>query len=868
MADRRIGILIIPGTMGSVLKQEGKKVWPINYGSYEHYANTLTPVSKEVEPARLLITYQRLKLALQHNFPTVTEFIYDWRVNNIDHISLLKGKINSMDVDEVYIVAHSMGGIISKLCLNEYKDDPEIKKVKKLITLGTPWKGSMESVRTLLYGSRVPDKYLKFIDKEAAKKVCKHFPSVYQLLPTNDFLSRLKAIDCVPYFLNDRYFDEFDDFFQGVMHEEFSENHSFDGVFNDYYKLLHQDISDDVELHEIIGVGKPTIKIICENTRKEPYVYYDEGDGTVPLLSAYSNLSERENYFAYFVNGASHNGMPYKGEILTLIKDIIHGNEFHQNDSIFNDLDSAYYKKFSGYISKIACPVDISIRDNDGNIIYGNIETIDSDEIRDLMQTDYEVDDIGSTTYVIFNDNDETSIDNFNGLVIDAYDKGLTSISLEKYEDGQITERKAFKAFEIDVDLQAEFLLKEETEQSSLVLKKDGEIQKTLELDDVAIDEGQVELPSTSIDFSGEHLKYLDEKEVYIGKDSITLHVTDIVAGDFEPKQTHILINDVEYIIEDGSLNLDADILAHGKNEIEYFTIDEYDYTEKKKKVTLYYFHNVASKVEFLFKDQFYLVHLTEDAVYSRVASAYGLQGIKPDYNFKNTEGVAGYQVVYHGIDREVEIKYVDFFGEEASFHFIIDEKIAKKIVKGSAAVSDVEKFVEKLNLEDVKYQFRIKQKVGNHKVLNDIHLSKCHALEISSETSFVQIIKNVELDVSFETSSEHISINSDIENYDFIFKVLDIDQQYVLDLELTSRFTFTIDEGPQKENREIVENFEVEYLPGSGSYKLVLALKNLKELLSGYWKPENKILGIAKLEIISVKNSASIRSMNIKIAQ
>ncbi|PGB72982.1 lipase/acyltransferase domain-containing protein [Bacillus wiedmannii] len=868
MTDRRIGILIIPGTMGSVLKQEGKKVWPINFGSYEHYANTLTPLEKEVEPSHLLFTYKRLKKELKRNFPIVTEFIYDWRLNNTEHLDLLRKTISSMDVDEVYIVAHSMGGIISKLCLNEFKEEPEIKKVKKLITLGTPWKGSMEAVRTLLYGSQVPEKYWKYIGKDAAKRICKQFPSVYQLLPTSSFLDRLKSINCVPYFFNDSYFDEFDGFFQGVLQEEFSKYHSFDSVFNEYYSLLNQEIADDIELHEIIGLGKRTIKIICENSRKEPYVYYDEGDGTVPLLSAYSNLRDVENYSAYFVNGASHNGLPWKKEIIDLIKDIINDNEFTPNDSIFNDLDSAHYKKFSGYISKIACPVDISIRDNDGNIIYGNIETIDPDEIKDLMQTDYEVDEVGSTTYVIFNDNDGTSIDNFNGLVIDAYDKGLTSISLEKYEEGEITERKAFKAFEIDVDLQAEFLLNEETEQSSLVLKKDGEIQKTLELDDVAIDEDQVKLPSTSIEFSGEHLKYLDEKEVYIGKDIITLHVTDIVAGDFEPKQTHILINDVEYIIEDGSLNLDADILAHGKNEIEYFTIDEYDYTEMKKKVTLYYFYNVTSKVEFLFKDKFYLVHLTEDEMYSKAASVLGFPGIRPNYTFNNMDGVAGDHVVYHGIDRELKIKYVDFFEEEASFNFTIDEEIAKKIVKGSAAVSDVQKFVEKLNLEDAKYQFRIKQKIGNHKVLNDTHLSKCHALEISSETSFVEIIKNVELDVSFETSSEHISIKSDIENYDFIFKVLDIDQQYVPDLELTSRFTFTIDEGPQKEKREIVENFEVEYLSGSGSYKLVLTLNNLKELLSGYWKPENKILGVAKLEIISVKNSATIRSVNIKIAQ
>lgn len=389
LSENRVGILIIPGTMGSVLKQDGKKVWPIHYGTYEDYDKKLIPISNKVEASRLLITYVYLKEALKCNFPVVEEFIYDWRLDNTDHSSLLKDKISLMDVDEVYIVAHSMGGIVSKLCLNEYRDDPEIKKVKKLITLGTPWKGSMDSVKTLLYGSRIPQKILRFIDKEGSKDICKHFPSVYQLLPTESFLNHLKSINYVPFFFNDCYYDEFEDFFQGVLQDTFSENHNFDAVFNKYYEFLNAEIDEDIELHEIIGTGKPTIRMICENARQEPYVHYDEGDGTVPLISAYSNLEGRQNYSAYFVNKAGHNGLPSNIKIVDLIKDIINGREFTPNESIFNDLNSPHYQKFSGYISKIACPVDISIRDKNGNIIYGNIETIDDEEIKKLMQVDY-----------------------------------------------------------------------------------------------------------------------------------------------------------------------------------------------------------------------------------------------------------------------------------------------------------------------------------------------------------------------------------------------------------------------------------------------------------------------------------------------
>lgn len=867
MSGTRIGVLIIHGTMGSVLKKEGKKIWPLHNGTQDHYVSSLTPLTTAVEPSHMLVTYQALKLALKLKFDIVEEFVYDWRLNNLDHSSLLKSKIAGMNVDEIHIVAHSMGGIIAKICLNEHEGDADLSKVKKLITLGTPWKGSMESVKTLLYGSRIPQKYLTFIEKEASREISTHFPSVYQLLPSEDFLRELKTVNCVPYFLNDSYYDKFEDFFKGVLHDKFAQNHLYDRVFNEYYELLNKDIAADIELHEIIGTGKPTVRMICENTRKEPYVSYDEGDGTVPLFSAYSNLENRDNYFAYFVNKASHNGLPLNIDIIQLVKDIIREKEFSPDDSIFNDLESDHYQKFSGYISKVACPVDISIRDKDGNIIYGNIETINEEEIRDLLQKDYEVDNIGSTTYVIFDESDETNISNFNGLVIDAYDKGLTSISLEKYENGKITKRKAFKTFEIDTSLQAELILDKDTEESSLILKKDGEIQDTFHLDDISIDEEKLNLPTTFISFSGDNYFRFKNDDIYFGKDLITMQIDKIIPGDFKPKQTFVLINGKEYVVENNVLDFNSTVLSHGKNEIEIFTIDEYDYSEAKRKIIFYYFHQVTSKVNFLFRDKYYLAHLEEDAVYSRIATTYELTNSLPVYKYNNEDGLTGNQVIYHDIERALEIIYTDIFDNEVKLNFVIDEKAIKKIIKGAATVTDVQKFTEKLNLENPTYLFHL-GKSGNYTVLNDHNLNGSQSFEIFSETSSLHIFKNVELDISFETLSEHISLSSEEGSYNFVFKVLDIDQQYVRDLSLTGEVTFFIENGPGKDSKEFKEKYEVEYIPSSGSYKLTMDLKGIIDLLEGYWRPEEKVLSTAKLEIINSKNKAVIRGLDLKIAK
>lgn len=867
MADKRIGVIVVHGTMGSALQKEGKKVWPINNADFVHYDRSLLPLDNGIEPSHLLITYKMMLEFLNHNFDVVKDFIYDWRLNNLEHTSLLKDTIRTMDVDEVHIVAHSMGGIISKLCINEFKEEPEIKKIKKLITIGTPWKGSMESVKTLLYGSRVPQKYLTYINKETSKHVSPKFPSVYQLLPNEEFLNYLKSTNCVPYFLNDKYFDSFNEFFEGVLQEEFLKYHIIEKTFNEYYDLLKQDLPEDIELHEIIGAGKPTIRMICENTRSEPDAHYAEGDGTVPLFSAYSNLTDRRNYFPYFVNKGSHVGMTSNPLVIGLVKKIIKGEEFVPNYTIFNDLSSSYYKPFNGYISKIACPVEISIKDKDGRIIYGDIETINDEEIKELLQVDYSIEDVGSTTYVIFDDESDTNIANFEGMVIDAYAQGLTSVGLDKYENGELVSKKAFKTFEIKPELQAELILnKEEAGSSSLILKQDKRILDTLKLDELLVNDSEVKLPDTTISFAGDNLIHLKEDDVYLGKDTLSLNVVNVEEGTFKAQHTFVIINNHEFLLEGNSLELNEQVLSHGKNKIEYFTVDEYDYTEVRKVVTFYYFHDIVSKVELFFNDKFYTVKLSEDEIYEAVCKTYNLTRIEyPNYKFDNEDGVTGYQVVYHDLKRKLQVDYVDIFDEELNMELTIDEDLARKIIKGAATVSDVEEFTKNLNAINPKYQFR-SNKSGNHQKLNDANLNRAHTIEIIDDNIDVKIIKNVELEVSFESLSEHIYIQGEHNQYEFAFKVMDIDQQYVRDLDLAGKITFTINDPSGEKN--FTEEFKVEYMNQSASYKFTLDTKVIKELIGEYWNPKDKILSVAVIEIVNNNNEATIRSLEVKIAQ
>ncbi|MDA2275492.1 hypothetical protein CBR59_28210 [Bacillus thuringiensis] len=865
MSNKKIGVIVIHGTMGSVLtKDESTKVWPVIIGSSDHYKKHLLPLPKEnedgIEPTKMLITYSVLTRSLTESF-IVSEFLYDWRKNNTEHIGLLKEEIEKLDADEIHIVAHSMGGIIAKLCLSTFKDEECIKKVKKLITIGTPWKGSMDAVKTLLYGSKIPEmKLLTFLTKECSKEISKYFPSVYQLLPNKEFLSILKSENFIPYKLKGKEYDDFDQFYIDILKEDFESNHSYSEVLDNYYQLLNEEIPSSIEMHEIIGTGRPTLKTISENAREEPSALYDEGDSTVPLFSAYSQLEgTRANYYPYFVNKGIHNLMPAYPSVILLIKDIINEIPFTPKSEIFNDLNSAHYKKFNGSIGKIACPVEVSITDSAGNIIYGNIETINEEEIKELLQADYKVNTIGTTTYVIFDNDDETNIENYDSLIIEAYDKGLTSISFDEYKDGKLTNRNAFKTFEIDTKMSATVNLSPDIKESSLVLETQG-TKETLHLEEIAVSESTIEPPFTRIELDGEFLLPRGNN-LYFAKGELSLKASEIIKKTYEPKQTIVLINGKEQVAnEEGVYVLNSNNLTHGKNDIHYFSIDEFDYTENKKEIILYYFEKTTTNVEFFFSDKLYIIHLGEDPKYSSIANTYEFTRAEPTYQFDKQEGVTGRHVVYNNITRNLKVHYTDIFGDEVKYEYVIDEKLAKKIIHGSATVSEVEKFVELLNLGDVSYQFHPK-KQGNFTTLNDSNLNlSLEKFEISSEHTLIEIKKNVEQTVSFESMAEHIKISKDTK-YNFVFKVIDFSKTYVPDLFLKALFYVTIKEKPL-----LIEEIEINYNEELYSYAFSLNFNKSHEIFDSYWEGSSNILSNGTLEVIDNNRKTTLRTIDLQI--
>ncbi|OJJ21069.1 hypothetical protein BKI52_10890 [marine bacterium AO1-C] len=132
--------------------------------------------------------------SLKGTLPTklLVAFAYDWRVENEKSALELQKTLNQIDSIykndyEVYLVAHSMGGMVGRCYLETgiAKNDAVLNNISAFITLGTPHLGAplalnailgnMQNFRSVNLGTVIQ----QFVDDS-------DFPSTYQLLPLAD----------------------------------------------------------------------------------------------------------------------------------------------------------------------------------------------------------------------------------------------------------------------------------------------------------------------------------------------------------------------------------------------------------------------------------------------------------------------------------------------------------------------------------------------------------------------------------------------------------------------------------------------------------------------------------------------------------
>jgi hypothetical protein len=211
-------LVVLPGIMGSVLEKDGRVLWDVSGSAMIRAIRNLGSTAKQlalagdspdsenlgdgIRATRLIKDvqlipgfwkidgYTKLASALQSAFElrageNYFEFPYDWRRDNrasagrlsrLARRAVTRWRERSGNADaKLCILAHSMGGLVARHfveCMEGWT------LTRRLITFGTPFRGSLNALNILANGLSV-----RAVNLDSFSEMARTFTSVYQLLP-------------------------------------------------------------------------------------------------------------------------------------------------------------------------------------------------------------------------------------------------------------------------------------------------------------------------------------------------------------------------------------------------------------------------------------------------------------------------------------------------------------------------------------------------------------------------------------------------------------------------------------------------------------------------------------------------------------
>jgi len=317
-------VVVIHGIMGGRLASvnatgDEDLVW-VNYlrlvaGRISDFA--LDSNGESLDPSISIVTkglldeYMPLVFELSRRW-RVLPFAFDWRLDIDNSAAVLNREISQWANGEpVHIVAHSMGGLVSRRFMQKFpetwqamKDPFDLKRGGRLIMLGTPNKGSF-AISFVLTGQEKLLKKLALFDlkhdmKELLETV-NTFPGSYQMLPSprlNPGDDRLRLFDAATWggFPVPRKYLELGRRFQEEMDQ----------------------VQDPDRLVYVAGYNQPTpSRIRIDGPGNFSYQETLDGDGRVP-----HELGLLPGVPSFFVEEA-HGDLPSNEQVLAGIHDLL-----------------------------------------------------------------------------------------------------------------------------------------------------------------------------------------------------------------------------------------------------------------------------------------------------------------------------------------------------------------------------------------------------------------------------------------------------------------------------------------------------------------------------------------------------------------
>jgi pimeloyl-ACP methyl ester carboxylesterase len=202
-------VIVVPGIVGSRLCEAGpdgkpgKQLWGAGLfymGRMAQLALPLQPgaAEKKIVPCGLLDSFGVLGPFDVDVYTALVDFLksggyregadlfifdYDWRRSNFDSAAALRAKIAEVKAktgkDKVAIVAHSMGGIVSRVHLQSLAGAGD---VETMVFFGTPHQGAPQVLRTAEKGwGFIPNLFVGGDD--VIRETMFTWPSAYEILP-------------------------------------------------------------------------------------------------------------------------------------------------------------------------------------------------------------------------------------------------------------------------------------------------------------------------------------------------------------------------------------------------------------------------------------------------------------------------------------------------------------------------------------------------------------------------------------------------------------------------------------------------------------------------------------------------------------
>ncbi len=528
-------------------------------------------------------------------------FPYDWRLDIRDivdnsYTSLNKSLKDMIDEilektgsEKIDIVAHSMGGLISKYYIKNYGQD----KVDDFIDITTPHLGSPDALKILMSGDDmgIGAKGLSFLNKNKVKEISQNMPSVYQLLPSQSYFST--SLPDYNYYIDD--LDDYDDNnIKGRLSFEESNNFIKNTGRNSYVMdrsvNIHDEIdsfnSEDygVETYNVVGCGIPTVgKIFTLGKQNESDPEFDiayiNGDGTVPQRSAEALVSKN----TYYKTGIKHPIISSSDGVKELVFSLLENNIESFDYSSFNTISttSDNCKLPNGTTLSFHSPVDVHIYDELGNHTGPDINGDIENGIDEISYNIFE-----NNKFVFLPEGKEYEIK------LQATDIGSFSSHIKKIEEGGIVSTSYFSTIPLNsTSTKANVIIKDDIQTIELDKNGDGLIEQIIKPSSIIIGDSLVDrdTPITAVNF----INIKESENSWYSRDvEIMFNATDTESGIL--KTEYSLDNGINYIQATSSIKLSKE----GENKILYRSIDKAGNIEKEKNINI----NIDKTIpEFLF---------------------------------------------------------------------------------------------------------------------------------------------------------------------------------------------------------------------------------------------------------------------------